>query len=65
MTATQTPLADNLAWLGTPNCTCPHEWKSYGRLYGISMGKGWARMATEPACPNHGAAAPTSRKADR
>jgi hypothetical protein len=37
-----------------PNCTCPYEYKGLGRLYGVSMGKGWVRMTDEPNCPDHG-----------
>jgi hypothetical protein len=46
-------LAHHLRWLDTPGCTCPTEWRSYGRLYGISMGEGWVRVTTDPACPDH------------
>lgn len=42
-------------------CTCPRAWKSLGTLYGISMGKGWVRLDTEPACPEHG----TTRRKER
>jgi hypothetical protein len=35
------------------DCPCPHEWKGYGRLYGVSMGKGWVRMADAPECEAH------------
>lgn len=44
-----------LRWLGTPDCTCPQEWRSLGTLYMVSMGKGWVRMNDDPACPYHGA----------
>lgn len=37
-------------------CTCDYAFKSLGRLYGVSMGKGWVRLTTEPDCPHHGAA---------
>jgi hypothetical protein len=37
------------------HCTCSWTWKNLGRLYGISMGAGWVRMDTDPACPDHGA----------
>lgn len=40
--------------LNIRDCTCPTEYKSLGRLYGISMGKGWVRLTTDPACPHHG-----------
>jgi hypothetical protein len=47
--------AAHLAWLGTPDCTCPDEYrKSLGKLYGIGMGPGWVRLDTDPACPHHG-----------
>lgn len=36
-----------------PGCTCPHEWQSLGRLYGISMGSSWVRLDTDPDCPHH------------
>lgn len=35
-------------------CTCDYAYKGLGRLYGVSMGKGWVRMTTEPGCPHHG-----------
>jgi hypothetical protein len=41
---------------GDDRCTCEYEFKGLGRLYGISMGKGWVRLTTEPDCPHHGAA---------
>lgn len=47
-----------LAWLGTPDCTCPSGWKGLGRLDGIDLGKGWVRLGTDPGCPHHG---PTER----
>lgn len=40
--------------LGLTGCTCPVEYKSLGRLYGISMGKGWVRLRDDPDCPHHG-----------
>lgn len=42
------------AFLGTPACSCPSAWKSLGRLYGVSCGKGWVRLDTDPKCPYHG-----------
>lgn len=54
--ASQTESEALRRYLASPKlsaCTCPYEWKSYGRLYGISMGKGWVRMDTHPACPAH------------
>lgn len=48
------PLQKWLDWLGTPDCTCPSEWRGLGLLYGISMGKGWVRMDTAPDCRHHG-----------
>lgn len=50
-------LAANFRWLHTEGCTCSHMHGSYGRLYGISMGNGWIRTTTDPACPHHGEAA--------
>lgn len=41
---------------GDDRCTCEHAWKSLGRLYGVSMGKGWVRLTTDPDCPHHGTA---------
>jgi hypothetical protein len=35
-------------------CTCPREWKSLGRLYGVGMGEGWVRLNDDPACLLHG-----------
>jgi hypothetical protein len=53
-----TALADHLAWLqrecGAKPCTCPHEWRGLGILYGISLGHGWVRMTDDPGCPEHG-----------
>lgn len=43
-----------LVWLGMPECTCPTEWRALGVLHGVSMGKGWIRMSTDPRCPHHG-----------
>lgn len=37
-------------------CTCDYAFKGLGRLYGVSMGKGWVRLTTEPDCPHHGTA---------
>ena len=48
------PLEQWLAHLGIPDCTCPQQWKSLGRLYGRSMGNGWVRMDTVKSCPCHG-----------
>jgi hypothetical protein len=44
----RTPMAET-----QQGCTCPHEWKSLGTLYGLSMGKGWVRMLTAEDCPAH------------
>ncbi len=52
-----------LAWLGTEDCTCAYSWRSLGILYGVSMGKCWVRMTTEPECPHHGTAAVAAWKA--
>ena len=43
-----------LAVHGEADCTCPHEYKGLGILYGVSMGKGWVRMTDDPNCPHHG-----------
>jgi len=47
-----------LAYLGLSDCPCAYEWRSLGRLYGISMGNGWVRMTTEASCRHHGSADP-------
>lgn len=39
---------------GDDRCTCEHVWKGLGTLYGVSFGKGWVRLTTEPGCPHHG-----------
>jgi hypothetical protein len=43
----------SVEWYKLQGCTCTYTWKSYGRLYGISMGKGWVRMNDDDACPLH------------
>lgn len=48
-----TPLAKHLAYLGLAACTCQWRWKGFGVLYGVSLGKGWIRMADAPDCPEH------------
>jgi hypothetical protein len=35
------------------SCPCPAERMSYGRLYGVDMGKGPVRTGTHPDCPEH------------
>lgn len=45
-----------LEYLGTPDCPCPTEYASLGILHGVSMGKGWVRVSTDPVCPYHGEA---------
>jgi hypothetical protein len=35
-------------------CSCEYEYKGLGREYGVSYGKGWVRLTTEPDCPHHG-----------
>jgi hypothetical protein len=42
-----------LAWLRTPDCPCPYEWRSIGILYGVSFGKGWVRIGAARSCPHH------------
>jgi hypothetical protein len=46
-------LAKWLTFLGTTDCPCPYEWRSIGILYGVSFGKGWIRMGTDPKCRHH------------
>lgn len=50
-------LAEHIAWLESigqePGCTCRWAWKSLGRMYGTSAGKGWVRMNTASDCPAH------------
>jgi hypothetical protein len=53
---TATDLHTWLQWLGTEDCNCPSDWRTLGELYGISLGKGWVRISTNPECPHHGAA---------
>ncbi len=47
-------LARWMRFLQTEDCPCPYAWKGIGILYGVSMGKGWIRMDTDPACRHHG-----------
>jgi len=47
-------LADVLARHNESDCTCPHEWKCPGRLYGISMMDCWVRLWDQSDCPHHG-----------
>lgn len=46
-------LASWLRWVGIEGCSCEYAWRSLGYLYGVSMGKGWVRMTTEPDCSVH------------
>jgi hypothetical protein len=46
-------LARRLGWLGVEQCRCVWKWVSLGRLYGVSMGKSWARVRTNPGCRWH------------
>lgn len=46
-------LANHLNWLALHHCTCEYGWRSLGRLYGVSFGKGWTRLTTDPRCPHH------------
>lgn len=49
-----------------PPCGCPYEWKSLGKLYGISMGEGWVRLGDAPGCAEHrGTDDPPWREAHR
>lgn len=43
-----------LAWVDILDCLCAFDWQSIGILYGVSFGKGWVRVTTEPTCPRHG-----------
>jgi hypothetical protein len=36
-----------------PDCICPYRWRSFGVLHGVSMGRGWVRMSTDPRCRSH------------
>jgi hypothetical protein len=36
------------------HCPCEYEFKNLGLQDGVSMGKGWVRLTTEPGCPHHG-----------
>lgn len=38
---------------GLKDCICPWGIRSLGKLYGISMGRGWVRLDTTPGCPHH------------
>lgn len=42
-----------LWFLDIEDCTCQYEYKSLGRLYGISMGKGWVRLSSDDNCLHH------------
>lgn len=50
-----------LTWVDILDCPCAFEWQGIGILHGVSMGKGWIRVTTEPGCPRHGVAAPPPR----
>ena len=43
-----------LEWVGAPDCRCPSQFKSLGRLHGGPMGNGWVRTGTDPTCRHHG-----------
>lgn len=47
-------LADWMDFLALRHCTCEWGWQSLGRLYGVSFGKGWVRLSTNPECRHHG-----------
>ena len=42
------------ACYGDTRCTCRHEVRGLGILYGISFGQGWVRLDDDPDCPHHG-----------
>jgi hypothetical protein len=46
-----------------PDDPCGYRWGDFGQLYGISMGYGWIRTTTDPACPQHGTRAEKARAA--
>jgi hypothetical protein len=62
-------LRRHMAWLYGPGgvypgnvpCKCDHAYKSLGKLYGVTAGKGWVRTTTHPHCPHHGDKATKSR----
>lgn len=49
---TQEDLVRHLGTRGR-DCKCDYAVRSLGRVDGINMGKGWVRMTTHPACPEH------------
>lgn len=53
--------ADLASLYGDDRCTCRHEIKSLGVLYGISFGRGWVRLDDDPGCPHHGSTTPPGR----
>lgn len=57
-TVPRTTLERHLAEVHLEDCTCPHEWKGLGILYGISFGEGWVRVTDGAACPVHGSVKP-------
>lgn len=34
-------------------CTCPHDVRPLGTLYGVNMGRGRVRLSTTAGCPEH------------
>jgi hypothetical protein len=56
--STQDDPVEWLRWLGTEDCRCEHAWLSLGVLYGVSFGKGWVRISTDPDCRHHGQGTP-------
>lgn len=46
-------LERHLTGLHAENCTCPHEWRALGILYGVSFGHGWVRLDDAEDCPVH------------
>lgn len=53
MTDHPSSLTDHLAFLALTDCRCEWGWRALGRLYGVSFGKGWVRMTTDPQCKHH------------
>jgi hypothetical protein len=54
MPDTAQDLAAWLAYIGAADCACTWEWRNdLGHLYGQSIGPGWSRTDTNPACADH------------
>lgn len=53
---------DWLDFIEIGDCICEYAWQSLGRLYNVSMGKGWVRISTEKQCVHHGTKAEKERE---